>query len=228
MERLLPPSSHSPPPHSPPSTPHPTGPNRRQAVVFVANSADQQTLLWHQMAEVCGARVTLMQAVGVPSPTPALPQSPAASPASGSPYTQGTLIVGDGNFSFSAAVCTLLGGGQGITATAYDREEDVKSKYPVNCVSQCRAMGAQVHFGLDATQMIRDSRVNGTQYCFIVFNFPHTDHQQTSDDAEEVRAPSRRAPLDKAAPGGGGRACIVRGDETIVPQRLAGNEFWQV
>ena len=102
------------------------------------------------------------------------------------PYTQGTLIIGDGNFSFSAALCTHLGGGAGVTATTYDREDRFRDKYPVNCAAQCQQLGARVHFEVDATQMMRDDRIVKSKYRFIVFNFPHTDHQQTSDDPEEV------------------------------------------
>ena len=44
------------------------------------------------------------------------------------PYkqNQSILVVGDGNFSWSAALCGQLGGGAGITATTYDTEDIVK------------------------------------------------------------------------------------------------------
>lgn len=45
---------------------------------------------------------------------------------------------------------------------------------------------SQVVFRVDATQMSHDSRVNGTNYQFIIFNFPHTVPRFPFERTEEV------------------------------------------
>ncbi len=44
------------------------------------------------------------------------------------PYKAGrsVLVIGDGNFSWSAALCGILGSGQSVVATCFDSEEVLK------------------------------------------------------------------------------------------------------
>lgn len=66
------------------------------------------------------------------------------------------LIVGDGDFSFTAGLVAHRGGaGRGIVATSYDSEKLLKQKYaaaPQNILRACAA-GVSVQHGIDATQL---------------------------------------------------------------------------
>eukprot|EP00669_Euglena_mutabilis_P001930 TRINITY_DN12522_c0_g1_i1.p1 TRINITY_DN12522_c0_g1~~TRINITY_DN12522_c0_g1_i1.p1 ORF type:complete len:166 (+),score=19.35 TRINITY_DN12522_c0_g1_i1:139-636(+) len=85
------------------------------------------------------------------------------------------------------SLAIVIGIGSGITATALDSEDTVRSKYPSSCcVDECRRLGVKVLFGVDATKMSHDLRVNDAQYHCIMFNFPHTGHPQTSG-AQELK-----------------------------------------
>jgi len=85
------------------------------------------------------------------------------------------LIVGDGNFSFSAGLVSLLqGNGSPVTATVYDSREVVKSKYsdaPKHAAA-LQASGAVIHYEMDGTALENDSRLDPPYDC-VIFNFPH-------------------------------------------------------
>ena len=63
-----------------------------------------------------------------PPPVAPAPKKKAKKSNSLMPYrdTQTILVVGDGNFSWSAALCTKLSSGQNVTATSYDVEDTLK------------------------------------------------------------------------------------------------------
>lgn len=67
-------------------------------------------------------------------------------------------------------------GGNNLVATCYDSKVDLKDKYP-NALLNCDALdtaGSEVHFDVDATNLEKESWLNGAQpFHMIVFNFPH-------------------------------------------------------
>lgn len=95
--------------------------------------------------------------------------------------TNRILLVGEGNFSFTAALVVdpppalQYLPASNITATAYDSEEECYSKYPEsqNIVSQLREKGVGVVFGVDATKLEKCGPLKGQKYDKIVWNFPH-------------------------------------------------------
>jgi len=104
------------------------------------------------------------------------------------PYksTDRTLIIGDGNFSFSLALARLFGSGSNITATSYDTEHTVTQKYEE--ASQklvlLQELGTTIFHGVDATQLhiYLPQNQKGKSYNLaklsppydrIIFNFPH-------------------------------------------------------
>eukprot|EP01104_Vermistella_antarctica_P008867 TRINITY_DN2256_c0_g1_i4.p1 TRINITY_DN2256_c0_g1~~TRINITY_DN2256_c0_g1_i4.p1 ORF type:complete len:384 (+),score=63.33 TRINITY_DN2256_c0_g1_i4:283-1434(+) len=78
------------------------------------------------------------------------------------PFERGdkTLVVGDGDLSFSLALTTALGG-KGLTATTYDTTRGVLSKYPHadNIISTLGSKGVRVFNGVDALTLHVDPRL---------------------------------------------------------------------
>ncbi|KAJ7070668.1 hypothetical protein C8F01DRAFT_1107279 [Mycena amicta] len=98
--------------------------------------------------------------------------------------TDKILLVGEGNFSFALALVRSPPPIEpslqhlpsiNVTATAYDTEEECYGKYPeaVDIVRELREAGAEVLFGVDATQLSRVSAFKGRTWDKIVWNFPH-------------------------------------------------------
>ena len=83
------------------------------------------------------------------------------------------LLVGEGDFSFAAALAKLRGTGAGIVATSYDSLHDVTQKYPgaADRLATLRGCGATIVHGVDATNMYMGAT---NMFEAVVFNFPHT------------------------------------------------------
>lgn len=87
-----------------------------------------------------------------------------------------TLLVGEGNFSFTRALCKTFGEGKcaDIIATAFDNEAVLKRKYPdVDKVKEeIEKSGATTLTGVDATRLHKIQEFKGA-FKKIVFYFPH-------------------------------------------------------
>jgi len=87
------------------------------------------------------------------------------------------LLLGEGDFSFAAALALLWGDASGLTATAYDDEAVALNKYVAAAenVETLRSLGAKVAFGVDATRLQAAAIVRQARRGFdrVVFNFPH-------------------------------------------------------
>ncbi|KAJ3025763.1 UNVERIFIED_CONTAM: hypothetical protein HDU68_006726 [Siphonaria sp. JEL0065] len=107
--------------------------------------------------------------------------------------THGILLVGEGDFSFTSALCRALdittqsvpskADGR-VIATSYDTLSDISSKYTTDAVDRIRLLqrlpNVSVIHKLDATTMSQDGRLVSTENSTtfkpihrIVFNFPH-------------------------------------------------------
>eukprot|EP01063_Lacrimia_lanifica_P040431 TRINITY_DN9152_c0_g1_i1.p1 TRINITY_DN9152_c0_g1~~TRINITY_DN9152_c0_g1_i1.p1 ORF type:complete len:340 (+),score=127.51 TRINITY_DN9152_c0_g1_i1:86-1105(+) len=88
------------------------------------------------------------------------------------------LLVGEGDFSFTAALAKLRGHGGGIISTSYDTSEQLSKKYPwvSKQLEACEEAGVVVVHGVDATALENCDAINGTDGTLdhIIFNFPHT------------------------------------------------------
>ncbi|ETW04560.1 hypothetical protein H310_03784 [Aphanomyces invadans] len=107
------------------------------------------------------------------------------------------LVVGDGDFSFSLALATRLEsaaaaavadglGGAKFVATVYDSEAELLAKYP-NVSANIRGLKvtqAQIHVGVDATNLKREQWIRNVTFDRILFNFPHLGGA-TEDDVEK-------------------------------------------
>ncbi|KAJ3375024.1 hypothetical protein GGF31_005746 [Allomyces arbusculus] len=86
------------------------------------------------------------------------------------------LLVGEGNFSFSLGLASVLGTGENLVATAYDSEEVVKQKYPDAegiIHDLVESFNATVMYDVDATALDKAAALKGRTFTKIVFNFPH-------------------------------------------------------
>lgn len=93
------------------------------------------------------------------------------------PYkaNQRILLVGEGNLSFAAALSTVLGTADGVTATCFDDESTVTEKYP-DAVTNAETVAdhaGKVLYGIDATNLEDCAKELDPPYDHVVFNFPH-------------------------------------------------------
>ncbi|CAO3582383.1 unnamed protein product [Absidia cylindrospora] len=88
------------------------------------------------------------------------------------------LLIGEGNFSFAAALVNqyYLSGAERLTATCFDSEEVLYEKYGDEVkenVDLVRTMGGTVLFDVDGTKLDKFKPITKYQYSKIIFNFPH-------------------------------------------------------
>ncbi|KAJ3104685.1 hypothetical protein HDU97_008961 [Phlyctochytrium planicorne] len=84
------------------------------------------------------------------------------------------LFVGEGNFSFSRAICEAIGP-QTVISTCYDSEEVVSEKYTESAdnISAILELDGSVLYGIDATNLTKHRPLKAKKFSKIVFNFPH-------------------------------------------------------
>ncbi|VFQ91732.1 unnamed protein product [Cuscuta campestris] len=85
------------------------------------------------------------------------------------------LLVGEGDFSFSACLAAAFGSAANMTATSLDSEEFLTTNY---CkaflhLRELKRRGCKVMHGIDATYMIYDPSLAGSTFDRIIFNFPY-------------------------------------------------------
>lgn len=90
---------------------------------------------------------------------------------------QRVLLLGEGDFSFAAALALLWQDASNLTATAFDDEASCATKYRglADNVSTIRSLGGTVLFGVDACKSHTHKTVaKRAPFERIIFNFPHT------------------------------------------------------
>ena len=115
----------------------------------------------------------------------------------GMKYSAGlkTLLIGEGDFSFAAALAITFGECPSLCATAFDDEATLHNKYAAAAenIEMVRSLGGQVILGVDATRLaagqaasVAVRRAAGKQgFDRIVFNFPHAG-SGTKDQARNI------------------------------------------
>ena len=109
------------------------------------------------------------------------------------------LLCGDGDFSFSLAIARLLSSTNAnlaessqsnLVATSYESNETLAEVYPnfVETLQELTDRGAQVHYNVDATQLMEALQVNLRDVKFdrIVWNFPCTAVARGQDGQNEA------------------------------------------
>ncbi|KAH7859469.1 hypothetical protein Vadar_001508 [Vaccinium darrowii] len=87
---------------------------------------------------------------------------------------QKILLVGEGDFSFSASLARAFGTARNIIATSLDSTEYVSRNYrrAMSNIESLRSRGAKVMHEVDATKMANQILLQGMTFDRIVFNFP--------------------------------------------------------
>ncbi|KAL6999083.1 25S rRNA (uracil2634-N3)-methyltransferase [Sarracenia purpurea var. burkii] len=88
---------------------------------------------------------------------------------------QKILLVGEGDFSFSASLAVAFGSAHNMIATSLNSQGFLSSNYKsaMSNIQILRSRGAKVMHDVDATQMANSFLFQGMTFDRIVFNFPH-------------------------------------------------------
>eukprot|EP00192_Tetraselmis_astigmatica_P002830 CAMPEP_0117668716 /NCGR_PEP_ID=MMETSP0804-20121206/11707_1 /TAXON_ID=1074897 /ORGANISM="Tetraselmis astigmatica, Strain CCMP880" /LENGTH=570 /DNA_ID=CAMNT_0005476645 /DNA_START=87 /DNA_END=1796 /DNA_ORIENTATION=+ len=113
------------------------------------------------------------------------------------PYSSGQrlLVLGDGDFSFSAGLATRLGkpGCCAVLATSFDSQKEVLEKYggkAKSCLDKLHKMGTATAHSVDATKLsatLPPSPATPQRFDAVIFNFPHTGSQMVHLNREMLR-----------------------------------------
>ena len=107
--------------------------------------------------------------------------------------SQSILPLGEGDFSFAAALAIKFGECKNVVATAFDDEATVDAKYTgaAENVETVRSLGGEVLYSVDATRLSSSVSVRRAasrcRFDRIVFNFPHTG-SGIKDEARNIAA----------------------------------------
>ncbi|EXC15617.1 hypothetical protein L484_006881 [Morus notabilis] len=92
--------------------------------------------------------------------------------------SQEILLVGEGDFSFSACLATAFGSAVNMVATSLDSEETLLRKYG-SCeehLVDLKKRGCLVLHEVDVHDMNRHRKLKSLKFDVIIFNFPHAGH----------------------------------------------------
>uniref|UniRef100_A0A8D8PTF2 Ferredoxin-fold anticodon-binding domain-containing protein 1 n=1 Tax=Cacopsylla melanoneura TaxID=428564 RepID=A0A8D8PTF2_9HEMI len=88
------------------------------------------------------------------------------------------LLVGEGNFSFSRDFLDMNRNNDfppsNLYSTCYEADSENFSPTKVANLAALQSAGVNVLFGVDATRLSQDSRLNQISFSKFIFNFPHT------------------------------------------------------
>uniref|UniRef100_A0A8C5KBR7 Ferredoxin-fold anticodon binding domain containing 1 n=1 Tax=Jaculus jaculus TaxID=51337 RepID=A0A8C5KBR7_JACJA len=141
------------------------------------------------------------------------------------------LLVGEGNFSFAAALSDTLDPSTSLTATCLQHPTDL-ARDPVaqENLLRLRTRGAVVRFGVDCTQLAHAFGPHDRQFDRIYFNFPHCGRKAGVAKNRELLAKFFQSCSDVLAKEGEVHVALCRGQGGTPadnPQREWQNS-WQV
>ncbi|XP_065864504.1 heavy metal-associated isoprenylated plant protein 41-like [Euphorbia lathyris] len=101
---------------------------------------------------------------------------------------QRILLVGEGDFSFSACLALYFGSASNITATSLDTYDIVVGKYKKAKwnLEMLFKLGAWILHGVDATKMKLYSDLKMQKFDRIIFNFPHAGFHGREKDIHQI------------------------------------------
>ncbi|XP_059123825.1 alpha-1,2-mannosyltransferase ALG9 isoform X1 [Peromyscus eremicus] len=141
------------------------------------------------------------------------------------------LLVGEGNFSFTASLINTLDPGVRITATCLQHPADLEED-PVTQenLQRLRERGIEVCFGVDCTQLAHALQAHDRDFDRIYFNFPHCGRKAGVAKNRELLARFFQSCADVLAKEGEVHVALCRGQggtPADKPQREWHNS-WQV
>ncbi|XP_070932044.1 alpha-1,2-mannosyltransferase ALG9 isoform X3 [Macaca nemestrina] len=141
------------------------------------------------------------------------------------------LLVGEGNFSFAAALSETLDQNTRLTATCLQRQAEL-TRDPVarENLRYLRERGIDVRFGVDCTQLTDVFELHDREFNQIYFNFPHCGRKAGVAKNRELLAKFFQSCADVLAEEGEVHVALCRGQggtPADKPQREWHNS-WQV
>ncbi|XP_036598749.1 ferredoxin-fold anticodon-binding domain-containing protein 1 [Trichosurus vulpecula] len=141
------------------------------------------------------------------------------------------LLVGEGNFSFAAALSEVQGPGTSLIATCPQESTALAedSVFQEN-LRRLRERGAEVRFGVDCTQLADTFAADGWKFDRIYFNFPHCGRKAGVAKNRELLARFFQSCADVLAERGEVHVALCRGQggtPADCPRREWHNS-WQV
>ncbi|KAK1296794.1 Uncharacterized protein QJS10_CPB15g01125 [Acorus calamus] len=91
---------------------------------------------------------------------------------------QKNLLVGEGDFSFSACLARVFRSAFNITATSLDSEDELVTKHwsSVAHIEELERLGCEILHEIDVHNMHVVPCLIGREFDRIIFNFPHAGH----------------------------------------------------
>ncbi|NIG61098.1 ferredoxin-fold anticodon-binding domain-containing protein 1 [Pontoporia blainvillei] len=122
------------------------------------------------------------------------------------------LLVGEGNFSFAAALSETLDPSTSITATCLQRPADLaRDPLARENLQRLRERGTEVRFGVDCTQLIDAFELQDREFDRIYFNFPHCGRKAGVAKNRELLAKFFQSCADVLAEEGEVHVALCRG-----------------
>ncbi|XP_051842925.1 ferredoxin-fold anticodon-binding domain-containing protein 1 [Antechinus flavipes] len=141
------------------------------------------------------------------------------------------LLVGEGNFSFAAALSENQGPGTSLIATCPQELTDLAgdSVFQEN-LQRLRDRGAEVRFGVDCTQLAEVFAEDGWKFDRIYFNFPHCGRKAGVAKNRELLARFFQSCADVLAERGEVHVALCRGQggTPVDYPRREWHNSWQV
>nr|GLL44915.1 uncharacterized protein At4g26485-like isoform X1 [Ipomoea trifida] len=102
--------------------------------------------------------------------------------------SQKILLVGEGDFSFSAALATAFGDASNMLATSLNSHAFLAENYEnaVSNIAMMRRKGCKVMHAVDATDMANHPSLKAFKFDRIVFNFPYAGFFKTESRASQL------------------------------------------
>ncbi|XP_077903112.1 ferredoxin-fold anticodon-binding domain-containing protein 1 isoform X2 [Ictidomys tridecemlineatus] len=141
------------------------------------------------------------------------------------------LLVGEGNFSFAAALSETLDSGVCLTATCLQHPAEL-ARDPVarENLQRLRERGTEIRFGVDCTQLANAFEPQDREFDRIYFNFPHCGRKAGVAKNRKLLAKFFQSCVDVLAEEGEVHVALCRGQggtSADKPQREWHNS-WQV
>ncbi|KAL9682176.1 hypothetical protein QQ045_013969 [Rhodiola kirilowii] len=99
--------------------------------------------------------------------------------------SQKILLVGEGDFSFSACLARAFGSATNMVATSLDSEAYLRSNYKnaMDNIFLLRMRGSKVFHEVDATDIKNHKMIKDLRFNRIIYNFPHAGHFSNTNSA---------------------------------------------
>ncbi|XP_076969086.1 ferredoxin-fold anticodon-binding domain-containing protein 1 [Tamandua tetradactyla] len=122
------------------------------------------------------------------------------------------LLVGEGNFSFAAALSETLDPTASLTATSLQRQEDLdRDPFARENLKRLHERGTELRFGVDCTQLADAFELPDRKFDRIYFNFPHCGRKTGVAKNRELLAKFFKSCADVLAEEGEVHVALCRG-----------------